>query len=157
MYKIQIFRLTFSEKSPSGGGSPPPAPLNLQFWWPKVAWFTQIVDFQTDYDEIEFLKKISSDVIVITLAKNVTILKSQYISIFAPSQTKFLAALKGVARGGPDPNRNVTSHYKELIRTSFRFLRWSLAEIRLKCILGFPLPGIGQIVDFQNDYGKTKN
>jgi len=30
-----------------------PASLNLRFWWPKVAWFGQIVVFQTDYDEIE--------------------------------------------------------------------------------------------------------
>jgi len=32
---------------------PPPAPLNLRYWWPEVAWFGQIVVFQTDYDEIE--------------------------------------------------------------------------------------------------------
>jgi len=37
----------------SAGGSPPPAPYNLRFWCPKVAWFYQIVFFQTEYDEIE--------------------------------------------------------------------------------------------------------
>jgi len=29
------------------------APLNLQYWWPEVPWFGQIVDFKADYDEIE--------------------------------------------------------------------------------------------------------
>jgi len=33
------------QKSPSAGGSPPPAPLNLQYWWSEVTWFGQIVDF----------------------------------------------------------------------------------------------------------------
>jgi len=41
------------QKSPSARDSPPPAPLNLRFWWPKVAWFAQIVVFQTDYDKIK--------------------------------------------------------------------------------------------------------
>jgi len=58
------------------GGSPPPAPLSLRFWWPKVAWFGQIVVFQTDYGEIKTLKnqlrQNFSDVIDITSTKNVT-------------------------------------------------------------------------------------
>jgi len=43
-YKCFILVTNF-QKLPSAGGSPPPAPLNLQFWWPKIAWFYQIVFF----------------------------------------------------------------------------------------------------------------
>jgi len=25
----------------------------IQFWWPEVAWFNQILVFKTDYDKIE--------------------------------------------------------------------------------------------------------
>jgi len=47
MSKMRYFSNKFS-KSPSAGGSPPPpAPLNLRFLWPKVAWFCKIVAFQT--------------------------------------------------------------------------------------------------------------
>jgi len=28
--------VTHFQKSPNAGGSPPPAPLNLQLWWVKV-------------------------------------------------------------------------------------------------------------------------
>jgi len=44
------------QKSPIAGCFPPPAPLNLQYWWPKVPWFGQIVFFvfEGDYNEIEF-------------------------------------------------------------------------------------------------------
>jgi len=28
--------VTHFQKSPSAGGSPPSAPLNLQFWWAEV-------------------------------------------------------------------------------------------------------------------------
>jgi len=36
--------VTNFQKSPSAGGSPPPpALLNLQYWWPEVPWFGQIV------------------------------------------------------------------------------------------------------------------
>jgi len=31
------------QKSPSAGGIPSLASLSLRFWWPKVAWFGQIV------------------------------------------------------------------------------------------------------------------
>jgi len=43
-------------------GYPPPAPLNLQFWWAE---FGQIVFFQADYDEFE-LQKINYDIILVT-------------------------------------------------------------------------------------------
>jgi len=29
-------------KTPSAGGFPLSAPLNLQYWWPKISWFGQI-------------------------------------------------------------------------------------------------------------------
>jgi len=45
--------VTNFQKLPSAGGFPPPAPLNLQYWWPEVPWFGQIVVFEVDYDEIE--------------------------------------------------------------------------------------------------------
>jgi len=48
--------VTNFQKSPSAEGSPPLAPLNLQYWWPEVPWFGQIVVFQADYDEIELQK-----------------------------------------------------------------------------------------------------
>jgi len=65
---FQIFRLNFSwaetclkctilvtnfQKSPSAGGFPPQAPLNLQYWWSEVPWFDQILVFEADYDKIE--------------------------------------------------------------------------------------------------------
>jgi len=31
--------VTNFQKSSSAGGFPPTAPLNLQYWWPKVPWF----------------------------------------------------------------------------------------------------------------------
>jgi len=40
------------QKSSSAGCSPPPTPLNFQYWWPEVTWFYQIMAFQADYDEI---------------------------------------------------------------------------------------------------------
>jgi len=46
-----IILVTKFKKSFSVGGFPPPALLNLRFWWPEVAWFGQIVVFQSDYDE----------------------------------------------------------------------------------------------------------
>jgi len=33
--------------------SPPPVPFFSRFWWFKVAWFGQIVFFQTSYDKIK--------------------------------------------------------------------------------------------------------
>jgi len=44
------------QKSPSAGGSPPPASINLRFWWHQVTWCGQILFFQADYDEIELQK-----------------------------------------------------------------------------------------------------
>jgi len=42
------------QKSPSTGGSPPQRPLTFDFGeLAEVAWFGQIVFFQTDYDKIE--------------------------------------------------------------------------------------------------------
>jgi len=57
--------------------------------WSEDTWFGQIVDFQTEHDEIE-LKKISyeryfSDVIIITSPKNVT--KQRHIFPFCPAWT----------------------------------------------------------------------
>jgi len=53
MPKMHYFSVTNFQKSPSAGGSPPPASLNLQYWWPKVTWFDQIGVFQAECDEIE--------------------------------------------------------------------------------------------------------
>jgi len=68
-----------------------PSPFNLRFWWLEVAWFAQIVVFQTDYDEIKLqqnqLRYHFSDVIVITSPKNVTKLTSQDFSILGPFQS----------------------------------------------------------------------
>jgi len=36
MFEMHIVLVTDFQKSPSAGGSPPPAPLNLQYWWPEV-------------------------------------------------------------------------------------------------------------------------
>jgi len=48
-----VFEKINFQKSPSAGGSPPPAPLKVPFWWPEVTWFGQTVAFQTDYGEIK--------------------------------------------------------------------------------------------------------
>jgi len=45
--------MTNFQKSPSAGGFPLTAPLNLQYWWLEVSWFSEIVVFEADYDEIE--------------------------------------------------------------------------------------------------------
>jgi len=60
-----IILVTNFQKSPSAGGSPPPAPINLRFWWPEVTWFGKIVVCQANYNKSE-LKKISCDVIFVT-------------------------------------------------------------------------------------------
>jgi len=59
MPKMHYFSNKFS-KIAKRWGSPHPAPLNLQFWWPEVTWCGQILFFQDDYDEIE-LQQISYD------------------------------------------------------------------------------------------------
>jgi len=64
MYKMHYFRNKFS-KTPSAGGSASQALLYLQYWWPKVSWFGQIMLFQADCDEIE-LQKNSYDVTSVT-------------------------------------------------------------------------------------------
>jgi len=57
MPKMHYILVTIFQKSPSAAvDSPFPAPLNLQYWWPEVSWFGQIVGFQVDYDEIELQK-----------------------------------------------------------------------------------------------------
>jgi len=33
------YLVTNFQKSSSTGGFPPPTPLNLQYWWPKLPWF----------------------------------------------------------------------------------------------------------------------
>jgi len=69
-------------------------PFYLQYWWPEVPWFGQIVVFQADYeyDEIE-LQKYNYDVITIKSPKNVTKIMLQiFFPICPPSpQSKFLA------------------------------------------------------------------
>jgi len=52
MSKMNYFSNKFS-KIAKRWGSPPPESSFLQFWWSKVAWFGQIVVFQTNYDKIE--------------------------------------------------------------------------------------------------------
>jgi len=54
-------------RSQDAGGFPPPAPLNLQYWWPEVPWFGQTMVFEADYDELK-LQKYSYDVITTFLA-----------------------------------------------------------------------------------------
>jgi len=65
-------------------------------WWPEVAWFGQIVVFQTDYDEIGFKKQIwchFSDVITITPPK-----KSPKFFHFGPLPIKISSFAKPVTR-----------------------------------------------------------
>jgi len=67
-------------------GSPPQMPLNVQYWWPEVPWFGQIVLFRA-YDEIKTSKKLwrhFSNVITIKSPKNVTKIKSQFFSNLGP-------------------------------------------------------------------------
>jgi len=76
------------------GGSPPPAPLSLQYWCPEVRWFDQIVIFQADCDEIE-LQKISYDVIFATSSllrqsNDVTKITSQNFLFWTPNQNFWL-------------------------------------------------------------------
>jgi len=40
MPKMHYFSNKFSKIA---GSSPPPAPLNLRFWWPEVTWCGQIL------------------------------------------------------------------------------------------------------------------
>jgi len=49
MSKMYYFSNKFT-KSPSAVGFPPPAPLNLHYWWPQVPWFGQMVVFEADCD-----------------------------------------------------------------------------------------------------------
>jgi len=52
MSKIHYFSNKFS-KIVKRWGFPLPAPLNLQYWWPEVPWFGQMLVFETDYDKIK--------------------------------------------------------------------------------------------------------
>jgi len=52
MSKMYYFSYKFS-KITSAKSSPPPVPFNFWYWRSEVVWFSQIVVFQTDYDEIE--------------------------------------------------------------------------------------------------------
>jgi len=65
-----------------------PTILNLQYWWPEVRWFDQIVVFQADCDEIE-LQKISYDVISVTSSSirqsnEITEITSQNVTNLGP-------------------------------------------------------------------------
>jgi len=51
MSKMQHFS-NKSSKVVKRWGLSAPSLLNLQCWWHEVAWFGQIVFFQTDYDKI---------------------------------------------------------------------------------------------------------
>jgi len=52
MSKMHYFSNKF-QKSPSARSFPPSAPLILQYWWPEVPWFGQMMVFEADYDEIK--------------------------------------------------------------------------------------------------------
>jgi len=60
-------------------GVPPPAPLNLQYWWPEVPWFGQIVVFEAQ------ISKYSYDVITITSPKQ----RHKNFPVSAPPNQKF--------------------------------------------------------------------
>jgi len=72
-----IILVTNFQKSPSAGGSSPPAPLNLRFdmMWPEVTWCGQVLFFKADYNKIERqtnqLWRHFSDVMTIMSPKNV--------------------------------------------------------------------------------------
>jgi len=50
--------LIFSKIAKQWRLSAPQHPLNLQYWWPDVMCFGQIVVFRADYDEIELQKPV---------------------------------------------------------------------------------------------------
>jgi len=52
MSKMHYFSYKFSKMAKTGS-VPPPAPLNLLYWWPEVPWFGQMVVFESDYDKIK--------------------------------------------------------------------------------------------------------
>jgi len=51
-----IILVTNFQKSPSAGGWPTSAPLNLQYWCPKVKWFDQIGFFKLIVTKSNFKK-----------------------------------------------------------------------------------------------------
>jgi len=53
-----IILVTNFQNSPSAGGSPLPAPLNLHYWWPEVMWFEQIVVFKLIETKSNFKKSV---------------------------------------------------------------------------------------------------
>jgi len=55
MSKMHYFSNKFS-KIAKRWWLPAPSDLNLQYWWPEVPWFGQIVVFEADYDKIELPK-----------------------------------------------------------------------------------------------------
>jgi len=81
-----IILVTRFQKLPSAGALRPQRTINLQYWWPKVPWFRQIVVFQADYDEIELQK-----IITFTSPKNVTKTRHTFFPNLGPFQSKFLA------------------------------------------------------------------
>jgi len=94
MTKMHYFSNKFSKIAKRCRGSPPPASLNLQYWWPVVTWFDQIVFFQVDCDEIE-LQNISYNVIFVASSlfrqpSDVTKITSHNFLFWTPL-SKFLA------------------------------------------------------------------
>jgi len=82
MSKMHYFCNKFS-KIAKCWGFPPSAPLSVQYWWPEVPWFGQIVVFKADYDEINRTSTYSFDVTKMTFPKN------HYVTITSPLRHKF--------------------------------------------------------------------
>jgi len=98
MSKIHYFNNKFSKIAKLGVKSPqsfpPPAPLNLRYWWHEVPWFGEIVVFEVDYDEIvivlaSFQWRYHHYVAEKRHQNNVT----KIFPIWGPFQSKFLATL----------------------------------------------------------------
>jgi len=53
MSKMHYFSNKFSKIAKRWGLSAP-APLNLQYWWPKVPWFGHMAVFEADYEKWNF-------------------------------------------------------------------------------------------------------
>jgi len=72
---MHYFSNKFSRIAKRCGGSPPPASVNLPFWWSEVAWLSQIVGFQTNCNKTVMTSLLWRHRYYV--AKNVTKLTSQ--------------------------------------------------------------------------------